>query len=223
MDNEKMKISHLIVFSQLIGQKNLRYFRGYMFMKGINIAMFAMLSFFIMLVPLTESGNSGAVTFTTYYPDGSVETFVRDVRFLAGNSVAECITHECRELIARDPWIQQYVNSEVGLYFIISAGKGLHFSLPPSLLQSSFFEIIFSLFPSITYCSYSGTAAETDIIPIGSPSNETLIQGEHRILCIGFVGIVGWQGIFSYEDTGFAGFSPFVWTSETTNILEDNS
>lgn len=176
-----------------------------------KIMVFIILAIFFTANASYSKRNEITVTFSKYMP-GKVEIFTKKIEVNDSEKISEAIARNCKEMLFEEYEIKNYAGT--GLYFIISAGEGLHFSLPPSLLKSSFWEIIFSLFPSVVYCSYTGNASETDIISIMPAGNETLIYGEHRVLCIGFVGILGWEGIFSYSDTGFAGFSPFVWTSE---------
>ena len=95
----------------------------------------------------------------------------------------------------------------------MSAGDGFHFAFPPSILKLSLWSISLSLFPSAIYCNYRGENAETDIIPIMPSGDSTTIYGSHRILTLGFIGVVGWDGLFSVSSSGFAGFTFFVWTS----------
>ncbi len=177
-----------------------------------KIAIFFVLAVFLMANASYSKTNEKIVTFSKYLPDGRIELFTETVECRNEEKLSEAIARKCKEMLMEEDYIKKR-DIGAGLYFIISAGEGLHFSLPPSLLKSSFWEIIFSLFPSVVYCSYTGEASETDIISLMQAGDETLIYGEHRVLCIGFVGILGWEGIFSYSDTGFAGFSPFVWTS----------
>ena len=109
--------------------------------------------------------------------------------------------------------MQKYADVGVGLYSIVSGGGGLHFSVPFGLRQLSNFSAIFSLFRVLVYCSYNGDESLTDIFPLSPPGNTTSITGSHKIFCLGFVGFMGWDGFFSFSTTGFAGFSPVVWTS----------
>lgn len=160
-----------------------------------------------------EGGEKRTVTFAKCLPDGTVETFTDTVVCRDGETLAESIAEACATLVKEDDVLQEYGDTGLGVYFIISAGEGLHFALPPSLMQSTFFNIIFSLFPSVVYCNYN-TDASTDIISLTSLGNETLLEGPHRVLCLGFVGILGWAGMFSYDATGFAGFTPFIWTAQ---------
>lgn len=102
---------------------------------------------------------------------------------------------------------------QMEIFFVISAGSGLHFAFPPSLAGSTLLKIHFSFIPSVIYCSYTGDEASTDIIPLLSPENATTISGSHKILLIGFMGVLGWDGVFSFSDAGFAGFAFYVWTS----------
>jgi len=172
-------------------------------MKKIFIILLCMM----LLFPPLSIGETKerTTTFTKYLPNGNVETFKADV-----GGTSHAIAEKCSELVKDNmfPLPQQ-----IEIFFIISAGSGLHFSLPPSFIGSTLLNIHFSFFPSVIYCSYTGNESSTDIIPILSPENATTITGSHKILIIGFMGIVGWEGVFSFSDTGFAGFAFYVWTS----------
>jgi len=161
----------------------------------------------IILFPPIGEAKERTTTFTEYLPNGRVETFKADV----GADTSYAIAEKCSELIKDSAF--QSLPQQMEIYFIISAGSGLHFSLPPSLIGSTLLNIHFSFFPSVIYCSYTGNESSTDIIPILSPENATTITGNHKILIIGFIGIVGWEGVFSFSDTGFAGFAFYVWAS----------
>ena len=191
--------------------KDLKWDKRYYFMKKKGITCLVIIGLLLLIIPPSESINKSMVTFVKYMPDGKTETFCINVECSEGYTMSECITQKCKDLVEKDENIQNYVDSKTGLYIIISMGNGLHFSLPSSYLQSTFWDIYFSFFPSIMYCSYSDDEAKTDIFSLTSTDNSTLLKGEHRVLCIGFVGIIGWRGIFSSGDTGFAGFSPFIW------------
>jgi len=159
----------------------------------------------------STAGNEKIIKadFLKILPGGRMERISHEIHVERGESISHAIAVECARIFHEDNQMESY--SSYGLYFIISAGEGLHFSLPPSLLQSSRFNIFLSLFPSIIYCSYHGNASETDIVPITS-GNETFITGDHRLLCLGFMGVIGWTQVFSYGNTGFAGVTPFFWT-----------
>ena len=147
------------------------------------------------------------VVFTKYMPDGEIEKFSMFVPY------SENISDVCAGMVREDKAIRNFANNTaLKLYFIMSAGEGFHFSLPPSVLKLSLWSINLSLFPSGVYCNYHGSNAETDIIPVFPSGNSTTIYGDHKVLTLGFVGIVGWSGLFSMSDTGFAGFTLFVWT-----------
>jgi hypothetical protein len=183
-------------------------------MKNKIITFFVFFSIIILAFPQSLSANKTPVNFIQYLQDGTTTTFTMDVYCHNDESLSSAISRKCEELFYKTIDIEQLADTGVDLYFVISAGSGLHFVLPPSLIQSTFFDIILSLFPSLLYCSYSDSEAESDIISLTASGNETILQGQHRILCIGFVGILGWTGIFSYGNAGFAGLTPFFWSSE---------
>jgi len=183
-------------------------------MKKKLITLCVVLGFCVVATIHAEGADKRTVTFAKCFPDGTVQTFTDTVVCREGKTMAEDIAEKCAVLVREDAILQEYTDTGVGLYFVISAGEGLHFALPPSLMQSTFLDIIFSLFPSVVYCNYN-TGASTDIISLTSLGNETLLEGAHRVLCIGFVGILGWEGMFSYDATGFAGFTPFIWTAQS--------
>ncbi|HHO56960.1 MAG TPA: hypothetical protein ENJ70_00215 [Thermoplasmatales archaeon] len=167
-------------------------------------------------LPFSSSSNAAdgkkiMVDFVKIKPGGVMETMSREIE-VGNGDVGHAIAMECARIFHEDKEMEYYAS--LGVYFIISAGEGLHFSLPPSLVQSSRLHIFFSLFPSIIYCSYHGNASETNIVPITPPGNETYLIGDHRLLCGGFMGVIGWTGMFSYENTGFAGVTLFFWTDK---------
>lgn len=175
-----------------------------------KIIAIALIAFFVVApsISLSAENRGKMVHFAKIMPSGRIETFSLNVIPEKGENISSAIARKCTQMVYED---EEMNNISYGLYFIISAGEGLHFSLPPSLKQWQRFNIIFSLLPSMIYCSYHGNNSETDIMPI-TGGNEMIIVGEHRLLCLGFVGIIGWQGMFSYANTGFAGFTPFFWT-----------
>jgi len=182
-------------------------------MKPKVITFFIVLSLLMVMIPQSESTNERSIKFTKYLPDGEIETFNMAVKLYEEETISEGIVRKCKELLAKDEDIQKYAGVGVGLYSIVSGGGGLHFSLPISFRQSSNFSAIFSFFRFLVYCNYNGQESLTDIFPISPPGNATSITGQHKVLCFGFVGIMGWEGFFSFSTTGFAGFSPIVWTS----------
>jgi len=170
----------------------------------------AVFMIFPAIVPVNSSEHVVAagryVSFTKYLPDGNTERFSMFVPY------SRSISDVCADMVRGDPAMRNFVDgTSVNLYFIMSAGSGFHFIFPPSVMKMSLWDINLSLFPSGIYCNYRGSGSETDIIPITS-GNSTTISGDHKLLTLGFVGIVGWTGLFSTSETGFAGFTLFVWT-----------
>jgi len=176
------------------------------------ILLFAMI--IPAVVPAESSGSEDGryVTFTKYLPGGHIET-VR-VFLPYRKDFSKAIMEKCADMAMQDESIQKFLNeSGIKLYFIMSAGDGFHFAFPPSILKLSLWSISLSLFPSAIYCNYHGSSSETDIIPVMPSGDSTTIYGDHKLLTLGFIGVVGWDGLFSVSDTGFAGFTFFVWTS----------
>jgi hypothetical protein len=174
------------------------------------ISIVVMLCFISFVIPNSESTDERTVTFVKYLPNGERQLFTGDVEIEEGETVSHAIARRCAELMKEDAAIQLFIEQQLGLNLIISAGDGMHFALPPALLTIPLLQTSFTIFPSIIYCSYSGADASTDIIPL--PLGETTsFSGDHKVLAIGFVGIIGWNGIFSFSSTGFAGLTVFAW------------
>jgi len=192
-------------------EKDLIMFCRCVFMRRKTVTFLVALGLFLLMIPHSESTDERVVTFAKCLPDGSMETFTMNVKCYAGETLSDSIARKCREILSRDDDMQKYAGTVTGLYLLVSAGDGFHLSLPSSFLRSSYFNIIYSLLPNIVYCNYDSTQSHTDIYPIAPAGNETLLTGPHKVLCIGFVGIIGWTGYFSFSTTGFAGFTPFVW------------
>ncbi|HDH81455.1 MAG: hypothetical protein FE040_02310 [Thermoplasmata archaeon] len=167
-----------------------------------------------VIAPTESYGSEDGryVTFTKYLPGGNTEKVSMFIPY--SENFSKAIMEKCAEMVKQDASIQKFLNETgIKLYFIMSAGEGFHFAFPPSILNLSLWRISLSLFPSAVYCNYHGNGAETDIIPVMPSGNSTTIYGAHKILTLGFIGIIGWSGLFSSSDTGFAGFTFFVWTS----------
>ena len=178
-----------------------------------KVIAIVLIAFFVIssIIPASAGNRGKVIHFAKIMPHGRIETFSLNVIPERGENISSAIARKCAQMVKEE------MNASYGLYFIISAGEGLHFSIPPSLKQWQRFDIIFSLLPSLIYCSYHGNSSETDIMPLAG-GNEMVILGEHRLLCLGFVGIIGWQGMFSYTNTGFAGFTPFFWTDANESM-----
>lgn len=151
------------------------------------------------------SHPSSLLFYTKYLPDGTVTTGHLNLQ------PDECPQDVCRALVEQDPVIQEYVQENMDLYFLLSGGDGLKFAFPPSLFGVSLLEVELSLLPNVVYCNYRGEA-ETTIIPVTSGGNATHIYGDHRMLTIGFVGLLGWSTVFTFSNTFLVGFTPYVWT-----------
>ncbi|MFO8132993.1 MAG: hypothetical protein R6U10_03535 [Thermoplasmatota archaeon] len=181
------------------------------------LSMTVTLCLVFLAVPITEGVSEETmehtVTFATYLPDGSVEYVEQEVELADGESLSAVIADRCAEMVEDDNRFQQHMDQQIGLYLIISGGSGLHMALPPALLEVSLLRISLSLMPSIVYCSYSGEEASTTITPLTGDGNVTSYDGPHKLLTAGFIGVIGWSGVFSFASTGFAGLTMFTWTS----------
>ncbi len=179
-------------------------------MKVKILTTLIILSFCILVFNNQSEGTNERTTlFVKYLPDGSTQTFQHNIEYLAGENLSESIARTCGELVADDEQIQQYAEQQTGLFFLVSGGDGMHVALPPSGKYSRILEMYWQLVPCLLYCHYT-EGGYSDITPIDGGAN-TNITVPHRILCIGFVGVLGWSRPFSFDDTGFAGFTPFLW------------
>ncbi len=162
------------------------------------------------------------VSFTRYGPDGSIKKFLARIE-VEGN-ISSAIKEKCREMLENDEEIQKFIdkyNKGMGLILVISAGNGLHFNFPPSMLKISLWDIDLSFFPSLIYCNYVDENAETDVFPLIPEGNTTTITGEHKVAAFGFIGIISWSGMFSYSYDGWAGITPFLWTMGDSIIYQN--
>ncbi|HDN50336.1 MAG TPA: hypothetical protein ENG06_01010 [Thermoplasmatales archaeon] len=181
-------------------------------MKKKIMVGFVTVLFCLLLVAPSNGSSERAVTFVKHMPDGRIETFQHNVTLLKGETVSESISRTCAELLTEDRELRHYADSGTGLFFIVSGGPGMHMALPPSGKYSWFLEMYWALVPSIIYCHYDA-GAHSDITPLTGGDNVNL-EDSHRILCVGFVGILGWSRTFSFDDTGLAGFTPYLWYSQ---------
>ena len=118
--------------------------------KGIIIFLIT-LSFFTVMIPHSESTDHTTITFTKFHPDGHVETFTSEIKVNEGESVSSVIAKKCEELLREDDSIQSFIQQQFDIFFIISAGSGLHFAFPPSFWEMSRLNLYFSIFPSILF------------------------------------------------------------------------
>ncbi|MGC9553774.1 MAG: hypothetical protein ACP5EK_00490 [Thermoplasmatota archaeon] len=184
-------------------------------MKGKIMALVIALVFLTLTVPVSPGVSQHMVTFAKYLPDGSVEHVTMAVEVTGGETPSQAIARRCAVLLREDARFQSLLDQQTGLYLIVSAGDGMHFALPPALFEIRLLRISFNLIPSIIYCSYSDPEASTDITPLGGAGNGTSLSGPHKVLAGGFVGIIGWDGVFSSYSAGFAGLTFFIWTSDS--------
>lgn len=189
-----------------------------MYKKLLSVAVVA--CFIVMAVPVSESSTEGdrarrqMVSFARCLPDGSVEYVEQEIEVADGESLSAVIADRCAGMVKDDNRFQRYMDQQLGLYFIVSGGSGLHMALPPALLEISLLQISFNILPSLIYCSYSGEEASTTITPLMGAGNVTSYDGPHKLLAAGFVGVIGWSGVFSFASTGYAGLTLFTWTSD---------
>jgi hypothetical protein len=181
--------------------------------KKIMVIAFV-LAFLALVTPVSPQAEQHSVTFAKYLPDGSVEHITEAVEIPEGDTMSQAIAERCVTLLQEDTRFQSLINQQTGMYLIVSAGDGMHFSLPPALFEIRLLRTSFNLIPSIVYCSYTDVEATTDITPLGGSGNVTSLAGPHKVLAGGFVGIIGWDGVFSFYSAGFAGITFFTWTSD---------
>lgn len=190
-----------------------------MYKKVLSVAIVACLV--VMAVPVSESSTEDnrehPVIFARYLPDGSLEYVEEEIEPADGESLSSAIAERCAEMVHDDARFQRLMDQQTGLYLIVSGGGGFHVALPPALLEISLLRISLSLLPSLVYCSYSGEEASTAITPLMGEGNVTSYDGPHKILAGGFMGIIGWSGVFSFASTGFAGLTFFTWTPDSAS------
>ena len=174
----------------------------------------------LCLISLTMSLPGGSsdhnehnITFAKLLPDGTIERVEQTIDIVSGDSLSKAIAVRCAALLKEDERFQVETDQGTGIFLIISGGDGLHFALPPALFEIPLLRFSFNIIPSILYCSYSDSEASTDITPLSGDGNVTSFAGPHKILAGGFVGILGWDGVFSFTSAGFAGLTFFTWTS----------
>lgn len=184
-------------------------------MRNKIMALTVAMIFLVLVVPVSPSISQHAVTFAKYLPDGSVEYLTEAVEVQEDFTISQAIAQHCAALLQEDARFQFLMDQQTGLYLIVSAGDGMHFALPPAMFEIRLLRISFNLIPSIIYCSYSDAEASTDITLLGGTGNVTSLAGPHKVLAGGFVGIIGWNNVFSFYSAGFAGLTFFTWTSET--------
>lgn len=185
-----------------------------MYKKLLSVAVVA--CFIVMAAPVSESSSENAtehtVTFAKCLPDGTTERVEQEIHVATDESLSSAIAARCADLFEEDVRFQHLMDQQTGLYLIVSGGDGFHMALPPALLEIPLLRISFNLLPSIIYCSYSDEEASTTITPLIGEGNITSYDGPHKVLAGGFVGVIGWSGVFSFASSGFAGLTLFVWT-----------
>jgi len=190
-----------------------------MYKKTLSLAVAACLVF--MAAPLIEGaqepdmedGTERTVTFARCLPDGTVEQVRETVHVAAGEELSSAIAERCTTLLMEDARFQQVMEQQLGLYLIVSGGDGFHMALPPALLEIPLMRLSFNLLPSIIYCSYSDDEASTTITSLTGGDGITSYDGPHKVLAAGFVGVIGWSGVFSFQSTGYAGLTLYAWAS----------
>lgn len=178
----------------------------------------------VLILPFSEGFSEGVteehiehtVTFAKYLPDGTMEHVEQTIGVASDESLSTAIAQRCAALMKDDVRFQYLIEQQAGLYLIISGGDGFHVALPPALMEIRLLRISFNLIPSIIYCSYSDSEATTTVTPLAGDGEVTSYDGPHKILAGGFVGVIGWSGVFSFASTGFAGLTLFIWTPGTS-------
>jgi hypothetical protein len=170
--------------------------------------------FFATLLPQlpTVSGREHTVTFVKCLPNGQREVFEQKILIQPGEKLSASIATTCEDIFDDDERFRDYADAETGLFWIVSGGDGLHLALPPSGKYSRFLEMYWALIPSIIYCHFN-EGASTDITSLIG-GTETTLADAHRLLCVGFVGVLGWGNVFSFYETGLAGLAPYVWSQQ---------
>ena len=165
-----------------------------------------LLAVIIPASPYEQQISPQFFSYTKYYPDGTVTTATHELE--PGQTIGDA----CRQLLDQDVVIQQYIeDAALDFYFLLSAGGGFKLAFPSSTFGLSLLEVELSLIPNVIYCSYQNEA-DTTVIPLVSSGNATFLNGPHRLLTIGFVGILGWNTVFTFSNTFLAGFAPYVLT-----------
>lgn len=186
-----------------------------MYKKLLSVAVVA--CFIVMAAPVSESSleqsREHTATFARLLPDGTIEYVEETVDVAPGEDLSAAVAERCAAMVEEDARFQHLMNQETGLYLIVSGGDGFHVALPPALFELRLLRISFNLIPGLIYCSYSDSEASTTITPLAGGDGVATYDGPHKIFAGGFVGVIGWSGIFSFTSTGFAGLTLFTWTS----------
>lgn len=187
--------------------------------------------------PLAEK-----VTIHRYEPDGSITPIQVDIPLEKGQDIQEAIVEKCGDLVYNDREIQNYLSSNgylVNLSYLArvrSRGKGLHWQSPLRFRIPFLVLLRFRLFPTVplrykifglnvvprVHCSYiNDEDAETRIETLPMPSrpdkNSTIIEGEHIVILIGFIGYTFWRGMYAKVldglgiGTGFDGYACLIF------------
>lgn len=179
-------------------------------MKKEAVSLLVIVCFLTLAFSQSGAQNTYKVTFSRIGPDKKVETFEKTIECTQKSSLSAQILEECQVLFETDEEFKQLADSGTGLYMIISNGDGLHFALPPSSNRySRIAEMYFALIPCILYCHYN-QGGLTDIKSWTSGENITL-EGAHKLMCVGFMGFLGWSSAFTIRETGFVGITPYLW------------
>ena len=150
------------------------------------------------------------ITLYRHSLDGSITPIKTTIKLDDGRNLGEIMMDKCKELFENDVEIQSFLNmSQIPIGFLTkigSYGKGLHY-------QSKFLEkmtLKFALFrlglPRIhtlinrplIVCKYSKDLnAKTTMNPVLRPYTNKVIEGNHTVIVLNFVGITSWIGRFS--------------------------
>lgn len=179
-------------------------------MKKKVLSLLVIMCFLTLALSQSGAQNTYKVTFTRIGPDKKIETIERTIECPQESMLSEAILQQCQELFRNDDEFNKIADSGTGIYLLISNGEGLHFALPPSSNRySRIAEMYFALIPCILYCHYN-QGGLTDIKAYTTGENITL-DGVHKLMCVGFMGFLGWNSAFSFREAGFVGITPYLW------------
>lgn len=172
--------------------------------------------------------STETVTLYRFGQDGLITPIKVEIKVEEGQDINKAIEEKSVELLENDVEFKGLLNENVSRNFtsiIRSRGKGFHLKFNIRIKWWKSFDFL-PLLPSyffrrvnipIVYCRYKNdTKAKTTVIPIFDRVNTTVLEGPHKVRCIGFVGFKWWFGHISWLGfkirTGFVGLSIFTKT-----------
>lgn len=176
------------------------------------------------------STSTEIVTLYRFGADGSITPVKVEVEVEEGQDINEAIEEKCVEILENDVEFKGILNENVSRNFtsiVRSRGRGFHLKFVFKIQWMKLFDFLPLLPPyifrrihiPIIYCRYKDDEkAKTTVIPIFDKVNTTVIEGPHKVRCIGFVGFKWWFGHISWLGfgirTGFVGLSIFTKTEK---------